>query len=297
MRLLQQQHLAPCSAAVSAAMVPAVPPPMTRTSQVSSTASSRDGDLASGRRALGSSSAPSGAGERRRGRRRRATAGSGGARRPSRVARRARAVGDPGPGRAEDGDAVAEEQRLVDVVGDEDDRGARCPPGPRRAGAASRRGSARRARRTARPSGPRAGAPASARASWTRWRMPPDRLCGQLVARARPGRPRSSQSSALRPALGARPTRVCASGSSTLRRTVRQGSSASSWKTRARSRDGRGDRARRRRATCPSSGRQQPGEGAQQRRLAAAGRRRRRPGSRRARRRGRGRRRTGWPAP
>jgi len=39
----RSRTFAPCSAAVSAAMVPAVPPPMTRTSQVSSSASWRAG--------------------------------------------------------------------------------------------------------------------------------------------------------------------------------------------------------------------------------------------------------------
>ena len=78
---------------------------------------------------------------------------------------------DPGrPGR-EDDDAVGQEHRLVDVVGDEDHGLALDLPAARAAGAATAPGSGRRAHRRARPSA----APAGRRRACGRW--PPAGAC------------------------------------------------------------------------------------------------------------------------
>ena len=142
---------------------------------------------------------------------------------------------------------------------------ARCRRAVLHAGAGLRR----RARRTARPSGPpgRAGEGAGQLDALP---LPPESWRGQPVGV--PGEADPLQPVArLAPSLLARLDRAMASGSSTLARTVRHGSSASSWKTRARSAAGRG-RPRAVGEDLAASGRQQPGEGAQQRGLAAAGR-------------------------
>ena len=142
------------------------------------------------------------------------------------------------------------------------------PATPRRAAAASSRGSGRRGRRTARPCrSRRARRPGRGRAApAAACRRRAGRAAGRRSGPGRPGPATRRRAGAARP----RPTPCSASGSSTLRRAVRHGSSASSWKTRARSASGPvtrravGDDLAGERA-------QQAGDGPQQGGLAAAG--------------------------
>ena len=130
------------------------------------------------------------------------------------------------------------------------------------------------------------GSPARPRASWTRWRMPPESWRGSRSAQ--PARP--TRSSQARPRRGARRGRhpAAASGSSTLR--------ARRCARAAGRRPGRPGRGRRRAAATVAVRGDLAGDGAAARRARAAAwtcrsrRARGRRGSRRARRRGRARR-------
>ena len=100
----------------------------------------------------------------------------------------------PGRRRREDDDPVAQVDRLVDVVRDEDDRDVVVAAGPAARGPRDRRASARRRTRTARPSaGPGAGRRArgrSPRAAACRRRAATGSGRPRRRARRRPGRPR-----------------------------------------------------------------------------------------------------------
>ena len=91
------------------------------------------------------------------------------------------AVTRPGRRRHHD-DPVGESGRFADVVGDEQHGQSSRSHAVRRARRAGRRGSSRRARRTVRPSAGCRRPGRSARASATRWRIPPDSSCGRLSA-------------------------------------------------------------------------------------------------------------------
>ena len=175
--------------------------------------------------------------------------------------------------RVDDADAVAEQRRLGEVVGDEQRRHA----GLARARAASSR-AARGARarvergRAARRAAARRARGASARASATRWRSPPDSVARPGVGERRATPKRSSSSSARRAPL-ARGMSRSAVGDVLPRAQVRR--TARSPGTRSRSAAARAatsmprvgvepDLARRS-ATRPRSGRSRPGDDAQHR--------------------------------
>ena len=180
-------------------------------------------------------------------------------------------VGDPARPRRHHHDAVGQEHRLGDRVGDEDDRRAGLARRCAAARPACARGSSRRGRRTARPS---AGA-AGRRPAPGRWR--PAAACRRTAApggarRSRPGAT-SSSSSRDRSRRSARVPAGSSSGSSTLRRdrapveepgllerdpvvVVEPGLRAGLPST----------------STVPAVGVDQVADQAQQRRLAAAGR-------------------------
>ena len=95
-------------------------------------------------------------------------------------------------------------------------------PDARRAGGASRSGSARRARRRARRGEARPGRLTSARARATRWRWPPESTAGQSRARsASPTSASAASAAARQPGVRAMPT---------LPSTRCQGSRRASWK-------------------------------------------------------------------
>ena len=143
----------------------------------------------------------------------------------------------PGPGAMHD-DARAEEQRLLDAVGDHQHADAAAPPRCRAAASACARASARRARRAARPSAgspDRRRAPGPGRRAGACRRKAPRSACrrqlGKLDLRA-------AAASARRVAARRSARRACFSAKATLSRAVSQGNSASFWNTTARSAPG-----------------------------------------------------------
>ena len=176
-----------------------------------------------------------------------------------------------------DGDAVGEADRLVEVVGDEDDgllaaRSAGAGTRP-----ASRGGSADRAPRTARRGTRAPGSTASERAMPTRCCWPPESWRGK--SSSRPPRPTSSIISRARASRSPASTPWTSSGKATLPSTVRCGSSAKCWNTmpiwcRRSSISSRSEAASRFAAVEEdlAGGRlDQPRQAAHQRRLAGAG--------------------------
>ena len=154
----------------------------------------------------------------------------------------------------QDDDPVRQVDRLVDVVGHEEDRDpvlARAPAGPDPRG---RRASAHRPRRTARPSaGSRAGRRGrgrSRRAAACRPRAATGSGRGNRVSPTASSASRRARSAPLRESF------LCRSGSRTLLRTDVQGISERlySWKTSAISSGGAGDRAAVAATTSPRVG-------------------------------------------
>ena len=136
---------------------------------------------------------------------------------------------DPaGPGGDRD-DPVGEVDRLVDRVGDEDHRGRRSAPRSAGARSAGCRGSARRARRRARPSAAPRARP-TARGRWRRAAASPPRAARGSGPRSRRGRTAPGSARA-RGRRSAAPTPRTSSAYSTFSSAVRQGNRAYCWKT------------------------------------------------------------------
>ncbi len=247
---------APASAAVIAAMVPAVPPPTTRTSQL---------EL----EALGGGGICWIAGRRQRGPRGRADRGEGlgGARWASTIGgtsgrpdapRRGRSMRctETMPWRPSTTMRWPRNEGLVDVVGDEDDRAAGGLPGldeqSLHRGAGLR---VERAERLVHADDARARRRALERAARAAACL---RTTDPGAGHGEPGEADAFEPHGGRRRRSARLTPWTASASSTLRRADRHGSSASSWNTRARSGAGARHRADHWRRELADGGRTSP---------------------------------------